>query len=97
MIKYCQQFLKKSISPVLLGLTSPLKRENSLQLKLVFNGNVLLMRRISMDNFCHHQGFVFTRADNNLFVAQLIMHEINSSRHHVFVPLCGTINTIKFT
>ena len=50
-----------------------------------------------MDNFCHHQGFVFTRADNNLFVAQLIMREINSSRHHVFVPLCGTINTIKFT
>ena len=50
-----------------------------------------------MDNFCHHQGFVFTRANNNLFVAQLIMREINSSRHHVFVPLCGTINTIKFT
>ena len=61
------------------------------------NGNLLLMRRISVDNFCHHHGFVFTRADNNLFVAQLIMREINSSRHHVFVPLCGTINTIKFT
>ena len=49
-----------------------------------------------MDNFCHPQGFVFTRADNNLFVAQLIMREINSSRHHVFVPLCGTLNTVKF-
>ena len=29
-IKYCRRFLKKSISPVLVGLTSPLKRENSL-------------------------------------------------------------------
>ena len=29
-IKYCRRLLKKSISPVLLGLTSPLKRENSL-------------------------------------------------------------------
>ena len=84
------------MSPVLLGLTSPLKRENSLQLKLVLNGNLLLMRRISLDYFCHHQGFVFTRADSNLFVAQLIMREINSSRHHVFVPLCGTLNTVKF-
>ena len=45
--------------------------------------------------FCNHQGFVFTRADNNLFVTQLIMREINSSWHHVFVPLCGTLNTIK--
>ena len=41
---------------------------------------------ISLDYFCHHQGFVFTRADNNLFVTQLIMREINSSRHHVFAP-----------
>ena len=24
------------------------------------------------------------------------MHEINSSQHHVFVPLCGTFNIIKF-
>ena len=62
----------------------------------MLNGNLLLMRRISLDYFCHHQGFVFTRADSNLFVTQLIMREINSSRHHVFVPLCGTLNTIKF-
>ena len=41
-------------------------------------------------------GLVFTRADNNLFVTQLIIREINSSRHHVFVPLCGTLNTIRF-
>ena len=54
------------------------------------------MRRISLDYFCHHQGFVFTRADNNLFVTQLIMREINSSRPNVFVPLCGTRNIIKF-
>ena len=39
-------------------------------------------------------GLVFTRADNNLFVTQLIIREINSSRHHL--PLCGTLNTIKF-
>ena len=58
--------------------------------------NLLLMHRISLDYFCHHQGFVFTRVDSNLFVAQLIMREINLSRHHVFVPLCGTLNTIKF-
>ena len=49
-----------------------------------------------LDYFCHHQGFVFTRADKNLFVTQLIMREINSSWHHVFVPLCGTFDTIKF-
>ena len=54
------------------------------------------MRRISLDYFFHHQDFVFTRADNNLFVTQLIMREINSSRHHVFVPLCGTLNAVKF-
>ena len=40
-----------------------------------------------MDNFCHHQGFVFTRADNNLFVAQLIIREINSSRHFTYTAL----------
>ena len=95
-IKYCRRFLKKSISPVLLGLTSPLKRENSLQLKLVLNGDLLLMRKISLDYFFHHQGFVFTRADNNLFVTQPILHEINLSQHHVFVLLCDTLTTIKF-
>ena len=90
------EFWKKSISPVLLGLTSPLKRENSLQLKLVLNGDLLLMRKISLDYFFHHQGFVFTRADNNLFVTQPILHEINLSQHHVFVLLCDTLTTIKF-
>ena len=84
------------MSPVLLGLTSPLKWENSLQLKLVLNGDLLLMRKISMDYFFHHQGFVFMRADNNLFVTQPILHEINSSRHHVFVTLCDTLTTVKF-
>ena len=54
-----------------------------------------VMHRISLDYFRHHQGFVFTHADNNLFVTQLIMREINSSWHHVFVPLCGTLTTIK--
>ena len=61
----------------------------------LLNGNLLLMRRISLGYFCHHQGFVFTRADSNLFVTQLIMCEINSSQHHVFMLLCGTLNTIK--
>ena len=83
------------IYPVLLSLTSSLKRENSLLLKLVLYGNLLLMHWISLDYFCHHQGFVFTHANNNLFVMQLIMHKINSSQHHVFVLLCGTYNTIK--
>ena len=59
------------------------------------NGNLLLMYWISLDYFCHHQGFVFTHADNNLFITQLIMHEINPSWHHVFMLLCGTLNTIK--
>ena len=36
------------------------------------------------------------RANKNLFVMQLIMREINSSWHQVFVPLCGTFITIKF-
>ena len=83
------------MSLVLLGLTSPLKWENSLQLKLVLNGDLLLMRKISLDYFFHHQGFVFTHADNNLFVTQPILHEINSSRHHVFVPLCETLTNSK--
>ena len=69
----------------------------SSQYKLEINGNLLRMRRISLDYFCHHQGFVFTHADNNLFVMQLTTSEINSSQHHVFVPLCGTLNTIEFT
>ena len=30
------------------------------------------------------------------FVTQLIVCEINLSWHHVFMPLCGTLNTIKF-
>ena len=77
-----------------MGLTSPLKRENSLSPKLVLNGNLLLMHWISLDYFCHQQGLVFTNADNNLFVTQPIICEINSSRHHVFMPLCGTLNTI---
>ena len=84
------------MSPVLLGLTSPLKQENSLQLKLVLNGNLLLMPWISLDYFCHHQGFVFTCVNSNLLVTQLIMCEINLSWYHVFVLLCGTLNTIKF-
>lgn len=89
-------FSKKLISPVLLGLTSPLKRENSFQQRLELTGNLLLMCQLSLVYFCHHQGFVYTRANSNLFVAQLIVREINSNRHHVFVPLCGTFNTIKF-
>ena len=84
------------MSPVLLGLTSPLKQENSLQLKLVLNGDLLLMSQISLDYFFHHQDFVFTRADNNLFVTQPILREINLSLHHVFMPLCDTLTTVKF-
>ena len=85
-IKYSAISEKKLISPVLLGLTSPLKREYSLQLKLVLNVNFLLMRQISLDYFCHHHNLIFTRAKNN-FVTQLIMHEIDWSQHHVSVPL----------
>ena len=36
------------------------------------------------------------RANSNLFVMQLIMCEIMSSQHHVFMLLCGTLNTKKF-
>ena len=50
----------------------------------------------SLDYFGHHKGFVFMRADSNLFVMQLIMCEIKSSQHHVFMLLCGTLNTKKF-
>ena len=56
----------------------------------------ILPTYLSLDYFRHHQGFVFTRADSNLVVVQLIMCEINLSRHHVLVPLCSTLNTIKF-
>ena len=54
-------FPKKSISRVLLPQKSPLKRESSLKLKLVLTGDLLLMRRISLDYFFHHQGFVYHR------------------------------------
>ena len=40
--------------------------------------------------------FHLPRANKNLFVMQLIMREINSSWHQVFVLLCGTFITIKF-
>ena len=56
----------------------------------------ILPTYLSLDYFRHHRGFVFTRADSNLVVVQLIMCEINLSRHHVLVPLCSTLNTIKF-
>ena len=56
---------------------------------------LLLMRRISLNYFCHHHDFVFMRADNNLFITQLIMREINLSRNHVFMLLCGNLNTIN--
>ena len=49
----------------------------------------------SLDYFGHHKGFVFMRADSKLFVMQLIMCEIKSSQHHVFMLLCGTLNTKK--
>ena len=45
---------------------------NYLRLKAVLNGNLLLMCWISLDYFCHHQGFVFTHADCNLFITQLM-------------------------
>ena len=44
----------------------------------------------SLDYFGHHKGFVFMRDDSNLFIMQLIMCEIKSSQHHVFMLLCGT-------
>ena len=50
----------------------------------------------SLDYFGHHKGFVFLRDDSNLFVMQLIMCEIKSSQHYVFMLLCGTLNTKKF-
>ena len=43
--------INKSISQVLLGLTSRLKWENSIFLKLVLTGNFLLLQRISLDYF----------------------------------------------
>ena len=39
--------------------------------------------------------FGFMRADNNLFITQLIMREINLSRNHVFVLLCGNLTVIS--
>ena len=65
-------FLKKIDISGSTGLNKSLKQENSLQLKLVLTGNLSLMRRLSLVYFCHHQGFVYTHADSNLFVAQLM-------------------------
>ena len=64
---------KKSISQVLLGLTSCLTRENSLDLKLLLTGSLLLLHQLSLDYFYHHQVFVYTHGAKNLFVT-------NSSR-----------------
>ena len=71
---------KKSISQVLLGLKSHLKWENSLQLKLVLTGNLLLLHWISLDYFYHRQIFVHMCADRNFFLSKPTMHEIYSSR-----------------
>ena len=92
-IRYCQQFLKKIDISSSIGPNKSLKMGKwslaQASVKWKFVTDVL-------DYFCHHQGFVFTCTDNNFFITHPIMCEINLSRDHVFMPLCGTLNTIKF-
>ena len=94
-IKHRLRFLKKIDVSSSIGPNKSLKtgKFSSAQAGVKWR---FVMSQISLDYFFHHQGFVFTRADNNLFVAQPILREINSSLHHVFVLLCGTLTTVKF-
>ena len=65
----------------LVFLTSLLKWENALNLKLVLTGNLLLLCWISLDYYYHRQVFVHTHANKSLFIMKLIviMHGINLS------------------
>lgn len=47
------------------------KLENSFQVKQVLTGNVLLLRRVSVEYFYHQQILIYTCANKNLFLTNL--------------------------
>ena len=57
----------------------------------MLTGNLLLLRQISLDYFYHHQDFVYTRADKNLFVTKHQLYTLASNRRYA----CSCCNTAK--
>ena len=95
-IRYCRQFLNKIDISGSNGLNKSLKMRKFSLAQASVKWKFVTDVPDSLDYFCNHQGFVFMHANSNLFVMQLIMCEIKSSQHHVFMLLCGTLNTKKF-
>ena len=95
-IRYCRQFLNKIDISGSNRLNKSLKMRKFSLAPTSVKWKFVTYVPDSLDYFGHHKGFVFMRADSNLFVMQLIMCEIKSSQHHVFMLLCGTLNTNKF-
>ena len=94
-ITYCRQFLNKIDISGSNGLNKSLKMRKFSLAQASVKWKFVTDVPDSLDYFGHHKGFVFMRADSNLFVMQLIMCDIKSSQHHVFMLLCGTLNTKK--
>ena len=95
-IRYCRQFLNKIDISGSNRLNKSLKMRKFSLAPTSVKWKFVTYVPDSLDYFGHHKGFVFTCADSNLFIMQLIMCEIKSSQHHVFMLLCGTLNTKKF-
>ena len=95
-IRYCRQFLNKIDSSGSNRLNKSLKMRKFSLAQASVKWKFVTDVPDRLDYFGHHKGFVFMRANSNLFVTQLIMCETKSSQHHVFMLLCGTFNTKKF-
>ena len=94
-IKHCRRFLKKKDVSGSIGFNRSLKTGKFSLAQASVKWRFVIDAPDIFGLFLSPSRFVFTRADNNLFVTQPILREINSSRHHVFVPLYGTFNTVK--
>ena len=72
-IRYCRQFLNK------IDISGSNRLNKSLKMRKFSLAQASVKWKFvtdvpdSLDYFGHHQGFVFMRADSNLFVMQLIM------------------------
>ena len=62
-----------------MGLTVGLKQENSLELKLVLMGNLLLLRQISLDYLSSCFRLHLTCADKTVFSTKLIINYYRKS------------------
>ena len=72
-IRYCRRFLNKIDISGSNGLNKSLKMRKFSLAQASVKWKFVTYVPDSLDYFCHHQGFVFTCADSNLFIMQLIM------------------------